>query len=73
MIKVCVWTKELRRVVLNNLRPRRYMCGWTFEQCLRYIKNELYFNDVDVSDIREIEFFDEREMWVCPIYRREQQ
>ena len=45
MLKVTVWyvdeNKDLSCTSLCNLKPRRYMCGWSFEQMIKYTKEEL--------------------------------
>ena len=68
MIKVRVWYKDengensLRE--LRNLKPRRYMCGWDFKRCLKYIKEELYWADIKEEQVEVIEFYNEKEQWV---------
>lgn len=63
MLKVYVWTKESRKVELNYLKPRNYMCGWPFERAMKYIKNELYWNDINPEDVDVIVFENETEHW----------
>lgn len=75
MIKIRVWYKDengengLRE--LRNLKPRRYMCGWGFTKCLKYIKEELYWNDIKEDQVIVIEFYNEKEHWVQGIKRGE--
>ena len=54
---------------LRNLRPRRYMCGWSFEQLIKYIKEELYWNDIQEEDVLEIVIVNDKEQWVQNIRR----
>jgi hypothetical protein len=75
MLKIKVWynDREYNEVCvreLRNLRPRRYMCGWSFEQLIKYIKEELYWNDIQVEDVREIVIKNEREQWMQNIARK---
>ena len=63
MIKVYVWTKGNDKVYLNYLKPRRYMCGWTFERAMKYIQEELYWNDIEKEEVEVIGFENEKEHW----------
>ena len=73
MIKVKVWTidenEEVRSIELRNLRPRRYMCGWDFERMLKYVSEELYWEDIDKDKITSISLYNEDEHWVQGIKR----
>lgn len=75
MITVRVWYKDennesgLRE--LRNLKPRRYMCGWDFKRCLKYIKEELYWEDIKEKQVEVVEFYNEREQWLQCIEREE--
>lgn len=75
MIKVRVWYKDengesgLRE--LRNLKPRRYMCGWDFERCMKYISEELYWEDIKPEQVEVIEFQNEKEQWLQVIKREE--
>ena len=71
-IKVYYNDREYNQVgsrELRNLRPRRYMCGWSFEQLIKYIKEELDWNDIKEEDVREIVIENEKEQWVQNIAR----
>lgn len=75
MLKIKVWYNdreynELGSRELRNLRPRRYMCGWSFEQLIKYIKEELYWNDIKVEDVIEIVIENEKERWMQNIARQ---
>lgn len=63
MIKVYAWTKDNEKVEFNLLKPRRYMCGWTFERAMKYIEEELYWQDVPQEDIDVIVFENKEEHW----------
>lgn len=73
MIKIRFWYKDengengLRE--LRNLKPRRYMCGWDFNRCLKYIKEELYWADIKEEQVTCIEFYSENEQWLQCIER----
>lgn len=74
MIKIRVITKEdidggYRGTELRNLKPRRYMCGLSFEQLLQYIKEELYWEDIKEDDVMEIEIFNKKEQWTDYVAR----
>ena len=49
---------------LRNLRPRRYMCGWSFDRMMKYIKEELYWDDIKEDSVTSITIENEREHWV---------
>jgi hypothetical protein len=73
-MKIKVWynDREYNEVglkELRNLRPRRYMCGWSFEQLIKYIKEELHWNDIEEEDVIEIVIENEREQWIENIRR----
>ena len=72
MIQIKVYTQEDREqlttgTTLRNLRPRRYMCGYTFEQLLKYTKEELYWEDIKEEDVVSFEIFDKENHWLQPI------
>lgn len=74
MIKIRVWYKEdtgYCNVELSNLKPRRYMCGWDFNRCIKYIKEELYWMDIDVNKVEVITFVNLKEHWEQNIVRGE--
>ena len=75
MIKIRVYTKEDQEggyngTELRNLRPRRYMNGWSFEQLLKYIKEELYWEDIREEDVMTIEIY-EKGSWTNYVERGE--
>lgn len=50
MIKISFWTNGYERR-LNNKRPQRYMCGWSFEKLLNYIKGELEYMEININEV----------------------
>ena len=70
MLQIRVYYKESKeeelcsRVVLNHLKPRRYMCAWDFEKLLDYVSEELYWEDIEKDSVEEIEIFNKKEQWV---------
>ena len=68
MIKISVWYKDENNETglreLRNLKPRRYMCGWDFQRCMKYIKEELYWEDIKEEQVEVIEFYNEKEHWL---------
>ena len=60
MLKIKVWFKdengEDNEKTLSNLRPRSYMTSWSFEKLMKYIKEELYWNDIEQDSVDVIEF-----------------
>ena len=69
MIKVYAWTKDNEKVEFNLLKPRRYMCGWNFDRAMKYIQEELYWNDIEKEDVEVIGFENEKEHWIQNIAR----
>ena len=64
MLKVKIWTTEGAHEELRYLRPRRYMCGWSFERMMKYIKEELEWEDIPQESVDVIEIHNEREHWI---------
>ena len=77
MLKIKVWYKDYETneegcsKVLRNLKPRRYMCGWNFEQLMDYIKEELTWEDIKEELVEEIVIYNEKEHWQQVITRGE--
>ena len=73
MITVRVWYKDENNESgsreLRNLKPRRYMCGWDFERCMKYINEELYWEDIKPEQVEVIEFQNKKEQWLQVIKR----
>lgn len=68
MIQIKVFTKEDTEngydgTVLRNLKPRLYMCGYTFEQLIKYTKEELFWEDIKEEEITGFEIFNKNEQW----------
>lgn len=68
MIKIKVFTKEdveggYDGTLLTHLRPRRYMTGYSFEQLMKYAKEELYWQDIKEEDVVGFEIFNKEEHW----------
>ena len=68
MIQIKVFTKEDSEggydgTLLNHLRPRRYMTGYSFDQLLKYAKTELFWADIKEDDVVGFEIFNKKEHW----------
>lgn len=67
MTKIKIWYQddngESCSYEFNHLKPRIYMCGYTFNQLMKYIKNELYWTDIKPEQVTEIIIFNERYQW----------
>ena len=67
MLKVKVYYKDendrIHEKVLNHLKPRRYMCGYSFEQFLKYVKEELYWHGIDKEKIYQFEIYNDKERY----------
>ena len=70
-IKVCYKDEnnETNWEEIRHLKPRRYMCGYTFDQILKYAKEELYWLDINENDIYGFEIYSDKEHWIQPIYK----
>ena len=54
MIKIYAITEENNRYYwteIHHKRPRAYMTSYTFEQLLNYVKEELYWEDINEEDV----------------------
>lgn len=57
MLKIKVWLedgKDLWCEEIRHKRPNKYMYAWSFKKLLNYIKEELYWQDIDESQITAI-------------------
>ena len=75
MQQIKVFTKEdiagcYDGTLLNHLRPRRYMTAYTFEDLLKYARNELYWADIKEEDVVGFEIFNRKEHWTEYIERK---
>ena len=75
MIKIKVYTKEDEKyysngIELRHLRPRRYMCGYSFDEIMKYVKEELYWEDIKEENVVEFEIYNKEEHWIQPIKRK---
>ena len=71
-MKIRIWVKENQESYsqeLRNLKPRRYMCSWNFERLLKYIEEELYWEDIEKESVEEIVIYNEKEQWQQVILR----
>ena len=80
MIKLYVITKTFderglefyRHYEIHYKRPRRYMCGWNFEQMMKYAKSEIEWLDIDDNEeIVGFELTNKDEYWTQSIYKGE--
>lgn len=74
MTQIKVYTKEdvegcYDGTLLTHLRPRNYMTGYSFEQLLKYAKEELYWADINEEDVVGFEIFNKNEHWTNYIER----
>ena len=67
MLKVKVYYKdennETCKEELNHLKPRQYMCGYSFEQFLKYVKEELYWQGIDKEKVYQFEIYNDKERY----------
>lgn len=68
-MKLNIWTKELQKITLSNLKPRKYMLDWDFERRMNYIKEELYWEDIKEEDVEVIEIANEKSHWISSTAR----
>ena len=73
MLKIKVWYKnvngESANRELRNLKPRSYMCSWEFSRLLKYIKDNLYWDEIDENLVEVIEIVNEKEHWFQSVSR----
>ena len=68
MIRIRVFTKEdceggYNGTELIHLRPRSYMTGYSFDELLKYAKEELYWNDINEEDVEYFEIYNKEQHW----------
>jgi hypothetical protein len=67
MLRLNVWYHDENgdniKVNLKYLKPRRYMCSWTFERVLKYAREELEWNDINEKDVDAFELEDTKNQW----------
>lgn len=74
MIQIKVYTKEdlnggYNGTIIRHKRPRAYMCAYSFKQLMKYVKEELYREDIKEEDVEEFEIFNKNEHWTNCIKR----
>ena len=75
MWQLNVWYRdedgESVKTTLRNLKPRRYMCSWSFDRVMKYAKEELYWEDIKEEDVIAFEIENKKEQWCNGIPRPE--
>lgn len=76
MTQIRVFTKEdhdggYQGTILNHLRPRAYMTAYSFDQLVKYAKEELYWADINEEDVVEFEIFNKSEHWTTSILKED--
>ena len=74
MTKIKVYTKEDMEygstgTELRMLRPRTYMTSYSFEQLMKYTKEELYWADIKEEDVVGFTIYNKEQHWVQNIER----
>ena len=74
MTQIRVFTKEdvdggYNGTELRYLRPRRYMTGYSFEQLVKYTREELEWADIKEEDVVGFEIYNKKEQWTDYIGR----
>lgn len=59
--------ESLSLIEINHKSPRSYMMNWSFEKLLKYIKEECYWQDININSITAIQFYKNDEHWVYSI------
>lgn len=70
-IKICVYVKNfdykgdemLSLIEIYHKHPRSYMLSWSFDKLLNYVKEECYWQDIDINKISGILFVNNEEHW----------
>ena len=76
MTQIKVYTKEDTEgcydgTLLTHLRPRNYMTSYSFEQLMKYAKEELYWADIREEDVVGFEIYNKDQHWTNYIAREE--
>ena len=70
MKQIQIYTKDsYYPTIIPHKRPNCSHLGKDFNELLKYIKEELYWLDIDEKDVTTIEIFDKKEQW-CNYYER---
>ena len=67
-MKICVILKDFSQEQINHKRPTTRMLDWDFSQLLNYIKEELYWQDINEEDIEAIQLISHS--WIKSVARR---
>ena len=73
-LTISVWTKEnenFYKTELRRLRPRYAMLGYSFERLLKYISEELYWEDIAKDSVTSICIGCKEQHWENAIERKE--
>ena len=55
--------------LLTHLRPRNYMTGYSFNQLMKYAREELFWADINEYDVVGFEIYNRDEHWTTYIGR----
>lgn len=56
-------------IKINHKQPRRYMLSWSFDKLLNYVKEECYWQDINMNMISCILFVNNEEHWEYSVPR----
>ena len=73
-IKICVYVMNYdyngdSLIEIHHKDPRNYMFSWSFEKLLDYVKEECYFQDININMISCIVFCNKEEHWEYSVPR----
>lgn len=72
-LTISVWYKDkdgdFAKRELRNLKPRNYMLDYSFERLLKYISNELYWEDIHEDSVTSIHIACKEQQWENAIER----
>ena len=73
-IKICVYVINYSYngdalIEIKHKNPRNYMLSWSFEKLLSYVKEECYWQDININMISCILFFNNEEHWEYSVPR----
>ena len=74
MIRLKVFTREdvdggYDGTILNHLRPRAYMTSYSFNEMMKYAKEELEWAGIKEEDVVEFEIYNKEQHWTDYVSR----
>lgn len=70
MIKIIAITNDEREIEIENKKPRYYMTSWDFKRLLKYVEDELYWEEIKKDEVKTIMLYNKEEQWEYGVDRK---